>query len=203
MTDQQILLFCGWLIVMAVIIAAALWITRQRQRRLDGIWREFADRRGYAWVEASGPWYRKSSVGVAGAIEGVTFTLDRYSVRTGKSRIVYTRVRGVLPRTLSDKVSVSTRTFVNRLSALFSVGQPAVETGDTSFDAGLIVRSKSRDGALSILDAEARRRLLAFPRSLRLECERHEATLTWRRAETDPANLEAGCGLIAWLCKDR
>jgi hypothetical protein len=43
--------------------------------------------------------------------------------------------------------------------------------------------------------------LLAFPRVLRLDCHGRDATLSWRRAELDPAILDAGCEIVAGVCK--
>lgn len=203
MTEQQVLILFGWLVVMAAIVAAAITITRRSERRLESAWREFAQRSGHEWVEASGPWFKKQSSGVTGTIDGVVFKLDRHYVQAGKSRVAYTRIRGTCSRLIAEKVGVRTLNLANRLNGLFTIGQPVVETGDTSFDARMIVRSKSRDAALSLLDREVRQGLLAFPRALRIDCQDGEAVLTWRGAEREPANLEAGCKLIALVCRAR
>jgi hypothetical protein len=201
MTPQQVWILVGWLVVMAAIVAAALVLARRNERRLESAWREFAQRSGHDWIEAHGTWPNKHVFAVTGTIDGVSFKLDRYFVSTGKSRIPFTRVRGPLAHPLSEKVSVRRRNLANRLNGLFTVGQPAVEIGDTSFDAQMIVRSKSRDAALSLLDAEVRRALIAFPRALRIDAQESEVVVSWRAAERTPANLEAGCRLIALLCR--
>jgi len=185
----------------AAFVAMAVVFSRRQMQKTSDVWRAFAERNGFRFTERTGPWYRRRGPLVAGSLDGVEFRLDRFVVSSGKHSVVYTRVRGELERSLERKLVVCRRDWVHRLR--YSFGPPAVETGSPTFDARMMLLSDSRDTALELISNEVRARLLAFDRRLQIKCEKQEATLVWRAAERDPHVLEAGCRVVAAMCRPR
>jgi hypothetical protein len=183
----------------AAFVATALVFSRRQLQKTSDVWRAFAQRNGFRFTERTGPWYRRRGPMIAGSLDGVELRLDRFVVSSGKQSVVYTRVRGELERSLEQKLVVCRRDWIHRLRYAF--GPPAVETGSPTFDARMMLLSDSRDAALELIDGEVRAQLLAFDRRLEIKCEKQEATLVWRAAERDPHVLEAGCRVIAALCR--
>src|SRR5262249_37330715 len=73
-------------------------------------WRGFASSRGFQWIRASGPWYRRKSDAIEASVQGVPLRLDTYVVSTGKSHVTFTRARCELERPVSAKLTISPRT---------------------------------------------------------------------------------------------
>jgi hypothetical protein len=187
--------------VVAIMIAAAAQMQSRAQRGLLDAWTAFARGRGFDLVARSGPWYRRRGPTITGTFDGVPFVLAVERVHRGKHSVAFTRVRGELARPLRSKLVVCARNWTSKLRFLFSA--PIVETGHSQFDATTMVRTRERNEALALLDADLRARIATFPRKLGIECVDRAATVSWRAAERDPHVLAAGCEMLAALCRAR
>jgi hypothetical protein len=187
--------------IVAVVLAAASQMQSRAQRGLIDAWTAFARGRGFDLVAKSGPWYRRRGPTISGSVDGVPFVLAVERVHRGKHSVAFTRVRGELARPLRSKLVVDARNWTSKLRFLFSL--PIVETGHSQFDATTMVRTRERNEALALLDADLRARIAAFPRKLGIECVDRAATISWRAAERDPHVLAAGCEMLAALCRPR
>ena len=168
-------------------------------RRRAEVWRSFAQQRGWRWIEASGPWYRRQSGAVEGVIEGVEVRLDMYVVSRGKSSVTYTRATAKLERRVHAGLVATGRNLFSWIGEKF--GRRSIPTGGRDFDQRMFVRSESRDFARTVLDEEARRRFLEIDRHPDIRIEDDLARITWRRAEEDPAVLEASARAVAALAR--
>lgn len=183
-------------LLVPVIVLAVRHQRAQDARRLE-VWRGFAQDRGLGFVVPTGPWYRRTSTAVEGAVRGVPVRLDTYVVSTGKTHVTFTRVRAPLERDLAARVVVTRRNVFTGWGE--ALGWKTVPTGDSSFDAKFAARSPSRETAQGVLDDDVRARVAAFPHGLQIHCSGREAKIAWRNAESNPAVLEAGVELGAAL----
>jgi len=183
----------GILIVGASVVAIAFAARHERERRR--IWKGLALARGLDFRDATGPWYRPTAASMEGLHEGVEVRVDTHTTGSGKQKHTWTRVTTRLPRPLAGKVVVTRRNLFSSIGKL--VGMQDVEVGAREFDEQLIVQSQPEPLARSVLVDDVRAAILAFPRSLRLECEGGEVRLRWLRAERDKAVLEGGLRVVS------
>jgi hypothetical protein len=183
--------------VVAVMTWAIVYASK-REAALYRIWQDFARRHAFRWNNASGPWYARSRPNIEGESSGVPFQLDRYVVSNGKSHVAFTRVRARPKRGLGQRLIVRPRhSWLGPLDTLFQGA--VVDVGERAFDERMLVRCDSRELARRVLDPQARERVLAFPRSLRVEGKNGELTLRWRDSERDPQVLAAAIELAGTL----
>jgi hypothetical protein len=184
---------------LAIVIVVAVRYDARRSELRREAWRRFASDRGFRWIEAAGPWYRRIPQAIEGTLEGVAFRLDTFTVSTGKTQVTYTRVKSQLERRFPGKLLATRRTFLTPIGE--AVGWKSIRTGDRSFDDRMVVRSKASEATLRALDDEVRLRLGALARSVNLQVADREVKVWWRNAERDPQALEAGCRLVATLAR--
>lgn len=184
--------------VALVLIAAFRYQARQVELFREA-WRGFAASRGYGWVQATGPWYRRKSDAIEGSVEGVPFRLDTYVVSTGKSQTTFTRATCSLERPLAGRLSISPRTVFTAVGE--ALGRETLRTGDAGFDARASVRSKTPREALALVDETVRSRWRALDRRASLVVDGKEAKLRWHGAEKDAAVLDAACGLLCAIAR--
>lgn len=189
-------------LILAATAALVAWALRReanaRRRRME-VWRSFAQQRGWRWIEASGPWYRRKSSAIEGSIEGVDVRLDTFVVHHGKSSTTYTRASAKLERRVHVGLEATWRNLFTLISE--KLGRKSVSTGSREFDEMMFVRSGSHDFARTVLDDEARARFLKIGRHPDIRIEDDLAKITWRGAEKDPAVLEASALAVAALAR--
>ena len=180
-----------------VIAAVSLGIryAAGQQEAFRAVWRAFAATRGLQWSEASGPWYRRSSDRIEGAIDGCLVRIDTYVVSTGKSHVTFTRLRGELERPFTAKLRVAPRNFLTGVGEI--LGRKRIPTGDAAFDGRMSVRCPSRALALAAIDESVRTRVLALDRPVSIQVQDREVKVWWRGQEKVPQTLDAGCQVTA------
>ena len=195
----------NWLVLallLAVpVVVVALVLRREaaaRRRRME-VWRTFAQQRGWRWIEASGPWYRRRSSAVEGAIEGVEVRIDTYAVRHGKSSVTYTRATAKLLRRVHAELEATWRNLFTWMGEKF--GRHSISTGGGEFDQMMFVRSDSQGFARTVLDDDARARILEIGRHPDVRIEGDLARISWHGAEKDPVVLEAAARAVAALVR--
>jgi hypothetical protein len=192
------------LIVASITLAtavAAVAYARRRARRLNDIWRAFAEEHGFHFDEKAGPWFKRVRPHITGAIDGVTFDLEKHVVSHGHGASVRTRARVTLDRPLDGLFVVCSNRWSVRLNYAF--GPPRIETGSSAFDEKILVLGKERQAALEMIDRDVMERLVAFPRRFRIECDDRSATMSWMHGEREPAVLDAAAKLMTALCRTR
>ncbi len=183
--------------VMILVIVFASRFQAEQTRRFREAWREFAANRGYAWVQASGPWYRRSTDAIDATIEGEPIRFDTYVVSTGKTTIAYTRVASSLERDVPAKITIAPRSSLTAMGE--SLGFSTVRTGDASFDARMAVRSKNEAFARRVVDEDVRARALDIGRRIEAKVEGRTAKVAWRAREKDTGTLDAAGRFVAAL----
>jgi len=194
-----------WLVpalVVAAVAALIAWIIRREansKRKRMSVWRSFAARDGWSWIEASGPWYRRRACAIEGSVEGVDVRLDTYVVHHGKSAVTYTRASAKLERRVHVDLEAGWRNLFTWITEKF--GRMSISTGSPEFDQMMYVRSGSQDFARNVLDGEFRTRFLHIGRHADIKIEGDLARITWHGAEKDPAALEASARAVAALAR--
>jgi hypothetical protein len=116
----------------------------------DEVWRQLSVEMGATFVE--GTWRRGARVQ---ARHGEwTVTLDTYTVSTGKSHLVYTRMRAPFVNTGGFRFRVYRKSIFTGLGKLF--GMQDVLVGDEAFDADFVVQAENEERVRILL---ANRRL--------------------------------------------
>ena len=189
-------------ILLLGVTAFVVWLLRRgivaERRRLEG-WRAFARDRGWRWVDASGPWYRRQACAIESTVEGVDVRIDTYTVSTGKSAVIYTRATAKLQRRVHVALEASWRNLFTLIAE--KLGRTSISTDGGEFDRMMYVRAGSQEFARTVLDAEFRTRFLAIGRQPTIKIEGDLARITWHPAERDPAALEAGARAVAALAR--
>lgn len=181
-------------VALAGIIVFAVRSERRRALHVDEVWRAFAAENGLEWKPEQGPWWHRRAAEAHGTVGRAPFTLERVYVSTGKSRVTYTNMRSQLDRPLAERVLVSRRSLLGRLSTAFC--GPIVELGSSAFDARWLVRSRSREAARELIGENVRTALLEFPRCARIEARGTNLRLCWRNLEQDPRVLARGLEIV-------
>jgi hypothetical protein len=185
-----------------IVLALYLWQVRGSIKRTEDqqtVWQEFARDRGLQWQELSGPWYRRRGGIAQGDIGGVTIILDKHFVSAGKVNILFTRLRAAIDPPVTDRLTLTRRTLAARLN--FASRGPLMTTGDAGFDTQALVRCRSRELTLQVLNQPVRTAWASFPQRAELVCEGATATLCWRDIETDRIVLDAATELLLTITK--
>jgi hypothetical protein len=182
-----------------VFVVFAFRFQAEQTRRFREAWREFARSRGYAWVEAGGPWYRRTRDAIDATIEGVPLRFDTYEVNSGKHSVTYTRVSSQLERDAPAKITIAPRSSFTALGE--HLGFSTVRTHDPSFDERMAVRSKDESWARRAVDDDVRARSLEIARRIQVKVDGRSAKVAWRGREKDPRTLDAGASLVAALVR--
>ena len=182
---------------MILVVVFAARYQAERTRRFREAWREFAANRGFAWKQAAGAWYRRSTDAIDAPIEGAPIRFDTYVVSSGKHAVVYTRVATSLEREAPAKLSIAPRSSLTAIGE--SLGFSTVRTGDPGFDARMVVRSRNEGIARRAVDEDVRARSLEIARRIQVKVDGRTAKVAWRGREKDPSTLDAAGRLIAAL----
>jgi hypothetical protein len=185
--------------LVALVLIGALRYEARRIERFREAWRAYASSRAFRWIQASGPWYRRTSDAIEGSVQGVPFHLDTYVVSTGKSHVTFTRATCALEGQAAANCTITPRTIFTGFGE--ALGVKSIRTGDPAFDAKLSLRSKDPRGALALVDETVRSRLRALDRRASLVVAGKEAKLRWNGAEKDPAVLDAACEIVSAVAR--
>jgi hypothetical protein len=183
----------------AVVLVTVIRYSSRQQEIFRSAWRAFASSRGWRWIAAAGPWYRRTSDAIEGSVEDVPVRVDTYVVSTGKSHVTFTRVRSRLERPFPGKVVASPRSFLTGIAE--KLGRRSIPTGNADFDQRIVVRSKARDAALALFDERVRERARELERRACIQVSGDEVKIWWRGAETEPRVLDRACSAAAAIVR--
>lgn len=119
------------------------------------VWRQLSDEVGASYVD--GGFWKGDKVKVTHG--EWTVTLDTYAVSTGKSTIVYTRMRAPYTNPDGFRFTVYRRGFFSDVAKRF--GMQDIEIGDEAFDRDFIIKATDDSKVRELLANERLRELLA------------------------------------------
>jgi hypothetical protein len=123
------------------------------------IWRQLAERIGATYIEG-GFWKGDK---VQAHVGEWTVTLDTFTVSTGKTTVVYTRLRAPYVNADGFRFSVARKNIFTPIAKLF--GMQDVEVGDAQFDDAFVIRGTDEAKLRALFaNANIRRLLEAQPR---------------------------------------
>jgi hypothetical protein len=119
------------------------------------VWRQLSEEMGASFVE--GRFMKGDKVEVTH--EQWTLTLDTYTVSTGHSHTVFTRMRAPFVNPNAFRFSIYRRTIFSGLGKLF--GMQDIEIGDEAFDQDFIIKATDDSQVRSLLSNTKIRDLIA------------------------------------------
>ena len=126
----------------------------------EEIWRQLSDEVGGTYSDGS--WSKSSRVD---ASHGEwTVTLDTYAVSTGKTVVVFTRMRAPYVNPEGFRFNIYRRSVFSNIGKLF--GMQDVEVGETAFDEDFIVQATDESRVRQLLSNGRLRELLAAQPSI-------------------------------------
>ena len=157
------------LVGVGMVVAFAL-IAWQRQAYADAV-ALFAGRNGL--IVRGGGWFSGYPT-VSGTVDGASVVLDTYTVRSGKRRSTYHRMRVTDPKGPADAV-IRAEGVLSSIGKVFNGGD--VQIGDPAFDAAVLVRGDAPQ-LRARLREEARAAVIA---ALRDGWELSQGEWQWKR----------------------
>ena len=119
----------------------------------------FAEQMGLQLVAATGPWYNRTAVHVAGTYRGREVKLDHY-ITGGKHTKTYQRVEVKPVDSGPGYVSITLEGLGSLIAS--AVGIKDIQVGDERFDGKFLVKATSDEFARQVLSApEAREKIIA------------------------------------------
>ncbi len=199
MEEQFALLTVGALA--GTVSAIVLLLRRQGAARLAA-WTRYANRRGYEFRPASGPWFERRPATLVCVVEEVAFEVETVVGSNGMgSSVPCTRVWG---RAISPiRCVVRIGDGYQSAGEFLRDGLDDATTGDAAFDDRLTVTASREDDARALLDEPTRKALLAFPPGFRFEYRSGVASLCWSGYETRASVLDAALRVVSAVCRWR
>ncbi|MBW2527659.1 MAG: hypothetical protein JRI23_25985 [Deltaproteobacteria bacterium] len=150
---------------MLIVAGAALvglllwWIVRYAiayGRRVDAAWRVAAEQLRGEYEPRAGPWYNRVRR-IDAELDGTAVAIDHYTVSTGKSSQVFTRLTAAVTFPGKLKLRVYPKHALSGLAD--ALGFQDVPTGDADFDERFVVKANDEDLARSWLSPRVRQAL--------------------------------------------
>lgn len=152
-----------------LIVGVIAWMVIARQKR-DEAWMQFASEIGAEFVK--GGFLRASKV--QAQFREWTVTLDTYSVPSGDSNTIYTRMKTGFDNRDGLQFTLARKGLVSKLDK--ALGAKDIEIGDAEFDHDFFIRGKD-DPKLHALFANLRiRQLIEGQKSIRLGIKDNKLT---------------------------
>jgi len=146
--------------VVFVIIVGVGWLFLKQRR--DAVWRQLADEIGAEFIEGG----LFSAGKVQARFKNWTVTLDAYSVSSGDSGELYTRMRAPFQNKSEIQFMVFRTGSVSKLDK--ALGAEQIEIGDADFDRDFVVRGKSESQARAFFANQKIRRMIQAQRTIKL-----------------------------------
>jgi hypothetical protein len=145
----------------AVVVVVVIWMVISRQKR-DAAWMQLASEIGAEFIK--GGFFRSSKV--EAHVNEWTITLDTYSVPSGDSNTLYTRIKAPFDNKDGYQFTLARKGLVSKLDK--ALGAKDIELGDADFDRDFYIRGKD-EARIRALFANLRiRQLIEGQRSIRL-----------------------------------
>jgi hypothetical protein len=152
--------------VALVIIVGIGWKVLKQKR--DAAWKQLASEIGAEFIDCG----FFSSSKVQAHIKDWTVVLDTYSVPSGDSGEIYTRMRAPLQNQAGFQFTLFRTGVVSRLDK--ALGARHVETGDPDFDRNFAIQGNNESKVRAFFTNQKIRQMLQAQRSIRLSVKGNE-----------------------------
>jgi hypothetical protein len=158
----------------------------------EEIWRQLSTEIGARYV-AGGFWKGDK---VQAVHEEWTVTLDSYAVSTGKTTVVYTRMRAPYVNPNGFRFTIYRKGFFSDIGKWF--GMQDIEVGDPSFDQDFIIKGTDESQVRALLSHQKIRDLIARQREIHFSVKDDEGWFGARFTE----GVDELCFAVAGVIKD-
>jgi hypothetical protein len=156
-------------VVVIVVIGAVIWMVISGRKK-DEAWMQLASEIGAEFIK--GGFMRASKV--QAHIQEWTVTLDTYTVSSGDSSSVYTRIKAPFDNKDGLQFSLGRKGIISKLDK--ALGAKEIETGDAEFDRDFYIRSKDEAGIRALFANMRIRQLIEGQRSIHLGIRNNDLT---------------------------
>jgi hypothetical protein len=144
-----------------LIIGIIIWVIISRQKQAEA-WRQFASELGAEFIE--GGFFRAGKV--QAGVKDWTITLDTYSVSSGDSSTVYTRMRAPLHNKDGFQFTVFRTGLISKLDK--ALGAQDIDIGDPDFDRDFVIQGNNETRVRALLGSLGIRQMIQGQKSIRL-----------------------------------
>ena len=150
------LIFLGALIIVVII---GLLISKQKR---DAAWRQLASELGAEFIE--GGFFRSSKV--QAHVKEWIVSLDTYSVPSGDSNDIYTRMKAPFQNKDGFQFTIFRMGLVGKLDK--ALGAQDIDIGDPDFDRDFVIKGNNESKVRALFANQRLRQLIQVQRSIRL-----------------------------------
>ena len=144
-----------------VVTIGIVWIVISRQKQ-DAAWRQLAAETGAEFIQVG--IFRANKV--LAQVRDRTVTLDTYSVPSGDSSTVYTRMRAPYQNKDGFKFTIFRTGFVSKLDK--ALGAQDIIIGDTDFDRDFVIQGNNESRVKALFAHQVIRQMIQGQKSIRL-----------------------------------
>ncbi len=144
-----------------LVIGGIIWVRATRQKQ-DTAWGQLASEIGAEFVK--GGFFRSNKV--QAKVREWTVTLDTFSVSSGDSSTVYTRMRAPLQSKDGFQFTIFRIGFISKLDK--ALGAQDIEIGDPDFDREFVIQGNNEPKVRALLANLRIRQLIQGQKSIRL-----------------------------------
>ncbi len=144
-----------------LIIGIIIWVVISRQKQAEA-WKQFANELGAEFVEGRFLGANK----VQAQVKDWTITLDTYSVSSGDSSDVYTRMRAPLHNKDGFQFTIFRTGLISKLDK--ALGAQDIEIGDPDFDRDFTIQGNNETRVRALLGSLGIRQMIQGQKSIRL-----------------------------------
>ncbi len=185
------------LVFAGVLIVVALVHSRRETRRVLGIWRQWAQRRGYRFVEAGSSWWTHRPATIEAAAEHAIVLLDTFVVSNGKTSTTYTRARARFVNGGGPRFDVYEEGVLSALGK--ALGAQDATLGVEDFDAWFVVKTEDVEATRLAWSTAAQRRMRTALPNARARSDGRQVEVQLVGFVEEPRVLEALIALTAEL----
>jgi hypothetical protein len=184
-----------FVLVAALLVFIARWHALRRARR-EANWRTFALANRLELQVEPGNWLKHGSLRITGDVAGLDLELSTYTVKAGKSRQEWARVRarGLGP---AGRFGVKDKEFLDFVGGWF--GRKDVEVDGGAFDKRFVVTSEPESLVSEVLDEALRRQIASVGRFVKFSYADGEAEVAWMGGNETAEQLSEAVELHARL----
>ena len=150
-----------------LIIAIIIWVVISRQKQAEA-WKQFAAELGAEFVDGGFLHANK----VQAQVKDWTITLDTYSVPSGDSSTVYTRMRAPLHNKDGFQFTIFRTGLISKLDK--ALGAQDIDIGDPDFDRDFTIQENNETRVQALLGSLGIRQMIQGQKSIRLGVKDNE-----------------------------
>jgi hypothetical protein len=174
----------GFIFLGALVIGGIIWVVVARQKQASA-WSQFANEVGAEFTQSG--FFRASKV--LARVKESTVTLDTYSVPSGDSSTVYTRMRAPLKNKDGFQFTIFRIGLFSKLDR--ALGAQDIAIGDAEFDRDFVIRGNNETRVRALFASLRIRQMIQAQRSIRLGVKDSELRFEVQGVIKDVERLKA------------